>query len=353
MMPSTMPEELTVPPMPQPLRSSVRQVLHTPRIALARLALGWAVVTGAGFGAPYILSAYQLQVAVHGAILGLLALSIGWLLRQTGLLSFGHAAFYGFAGYTAALAAMRLELSTPVAVLLGVAAGSALAFVVGALIVRVPGIAFAMLTLAIGQLIYVASTRSRSLTNGFDGLVASFPGDFLGHPAETYSSAVTSWPLVWAILTLAVACLWWVSRTVFGRRLTGIRENEERVRFSGQGTFLPRVLAFTISGAFAGAAGVLSVLSLGFISPNDIYWTTSGVALIVAVIGGVGSVAGPPIGALAFVTLQAALAENSHYQVIIGLALIVVVAVAPGGITALLARAKGAFRLPGRRSRRA
>lgn len=342
---------MTEPTMPQPSRSSVRQVLHTPGSALARLGVGWAVVTGVGFGAPFVLTAYQLQVAVHGAILGLMALSIGWLLRQTGLLSFGHAAFYGFAGYTAALAATRWELSTPIALVLGVAAGAVLAFVVGALIVRVPGIAFAMLTLAIGQLIYVASTRSRSLTNGFDGLVASFPGNFLGHPAETFTNAVTSWPLVWAVLTLAVACLWWVSRTVFGRRLTAIRENEERFRFCGQGTFLPRVLAFTISGAFAGAAGVLSVLSLGFISPNDIYWTTSGVALIVAVIGGVGSVAGPPIGAFAFFALQAALAESSHYQVIIGIALIVVVAIAPGGFTALLARGTGAFRLPGRRPR--
>jgi len=339
--------------IPQPLRPPVWRVLHTPGSALTRVGVGWVVVTIAGFAAPYVLTAYHLQVAVQGAILGLLALSIGWLLRQTGLLSFGHAAFYGLAGYTAALAATRWELSTPLAVALGVAAGALLAFIVGALIVRVPGIAFAMLTLAIGQLIYVASTRSRSLTNGFDGLVASFRGSFLGQPAESYTNAVTAWPLVWAVLTLAVACLWWVSRTVFGRRLTAIRENEERVRFSGQGTFLPCVLAFTISGAFAGAAGALSVLSLGFVSPNDIYWTTSGVALIMAVIGGIGSVAGPPIGALAFVSLQAALADSEHYQVIIGIALIVVVAIAPGGITALLARATGAFRLPGRRSGRA
>lgn len=329
---------------------TIQGVVRTPRPKLARETFGWVIVLVAGFAAPYVLSSYSLRTLVQGATLGLLALSVGWLLRQTGLASFGHAAFSGLAGYTAALGALRWGIPTPLALLLAVVASASLAFVVGAIVVRASGIAFGMLTLAIGQLIYVASTNMRSLTNGFDGLVASFPGDLLGRPATTFINAITAWPLVWSVLMLAVACLWWLSRSMFGRRLAAIRENEERCAFAGEATFLPRVLAFSISGVFAGAAGALNVLTLGLVSTDDVAWTASGLALIVAIIGGVRSLAGPLIGAMAFVVLQTVMSGSSHYQVIIGVALILVVAVAPGGLTALTQRASERLRLIGRSS---
>jgi len=145
--------------------------------------------------------------------------------------------------------------------------------------------------------------------------------------------------VVWGTLMLAVAGLWAISRTRYGRRLSAIRENEERIRFSGYGTYLPRVLAFTVSGLVASLAGMLNVLTTSFISLDTLYWTTSGLALIAAVIGGTRSVLGPPAGAVVFVLLQNYLtAFGDHYQAVLGISLVLVVLLAPGGGAEVLVR---------------
>ena len=300
---------------------------------------GWLVLTVAGFGAPWVIGLYELQLAVQAATMGVLALSIGWLLRQTGQLSFGHAAFYGIAGYATAYAGMHWELSLPVVLLFGLVAGTAAAFLVALVTVRVPGIAFAMLTLAIGMLAWVAGGQLRDVTRGVNGLSVTLEGDLLGRPVGMYIDPVQSWPLVWGTLMVVVAALWALSRTRFGRHLAAIRENEERVRFSGYGTFLPRVVAFTISGLVASLAGMLNLLSTSFISLDTLYWTTSGLALIAAVLGGTRSVLGPPAGAVVFVLLQNYLtAVGEHYQAVLGIALVLVVLLAPGGGAELVVR---------------
>jgi len=317
---------------------TVKSVLSTGRGTLLLHIGGWLLVLAIGLAMPYVLSLYPLQLAVQGATLGLLALSVGWLLRQTGLLSFGHAAFYGAAGYAAGLFVNRLDMGTAPALLLGVAVGTGLSLVCALLIVRTPGIAFSMLTLAIGMLVWVFATQTRSLTNGFDGLPVRFTSPLLGQDPSSYTDPVTAWPLIWLTLMAVAALLWGISRTVFGRRLIAIRENEERVRFIGHTTYLPRVIAFTISGLVASVAGSFAVLNLGFLSTDSLYWSASGLALIVAVIGGSRSVLGPPAGALAFIALQAQLSGSTHYQVIIGSVLMLVVILAPGGASELAIR---------------
>jgi branched-chain amino acid transport system permease protein len=340
--PSSVRAEETAGPAPDTGEATVRGTLREGRRGTYGQASGWLVLTVAGFGAPWVIGLYELQLAVQAATMGVLALSIGWMLRQTGQLSFGHAAFYGISGYATAYAGMHWELSLPVVLLFGLGAGTVAALLVALFTVRVPGIAFAMLTLAIGMLAWVAGGQLREITRGVNGLSVTLDGDLLGRPVGMYIDPVRSWPLVWGTLMLVVAGLWAISRTTYGRRLAAIRENEERVRFSGYGTYLPRVLAFTISGLVASLAGTLNLLSTSFISLDTLYWSTSGLALIAAVIGGTRSVLGPPVGAAVFVLLQNYLtAVGEHYQAVLGTALVLVVLLAPGGGAELVARTRG------------
>ncbi|WP_157537368.1 branched-chain amino acid ABC transporter permease [Nocardioides sp. Root190] len=302
-------------------------------------AVGWLVLAIAGLGAPWVISLYQLQLAQQAIVMGVLALSIGWLLRQTGQLSFGHAAFYGIAGYGTAYVAEHADLPIGLTLLTGIACGTLAALVVGLITIRVPGIAFAMLTLAIGMLVWVAGGQLHSITRGADGLNVQLEGSLLGKDVVMYGNPVEAWPVVWGVLMISMAVLWILSRSTWGRRLASIRDNEERMRFSGYATYWPRVLAFTVSGVLASVAGSLNLVTTSFISLNALFWSTSGLALIVAVIGGVRSVLGPPLGAVLFILLQNYLAgSGNHYQAVLGVVLIVMVLVAPGGFVEILER---------------
>lgn len=311
--------------------SDIRAVLLRSRGRLLPRVLVWVAIAFVGVWVPYVLALYPLQLAVQGTTLGILGVSVGWLRRQTGLLSFGHAMFYGVAGYTTGILVERYATAPMTALLLGILAATALAAVAGMLVVRAGGVAFSMLTLACGMLVWVWVTHNRSLTHGYDGLPISFDGSLLGRDATDYSDPVTAWPLVWLVLMAVIAALWLLSRSTFGRHLVALRENEERTRFTGRTSYLPRVLAFTVSGLVAAIAGAVSAANLAYVSPDSLFWSMSGQALIVAVIGGVGSVWGPPAGAIAYVFLQSTLSDSPYYQVIIGLVLVVVVLVAPGG----------------------
>jgi branched-chain amino acid transport system permease protein len=189
------------------------------------------------------------------------------------------------------------------------------------------------------MLVWVAGGQLHSITRGADGLNVQLDGALLGKDVVMYGNPVEAWPLVWGVLMAVVAALWALSRTTWGRRLASIRDNEERMRFSGYATYWPRVLAFTVSGTVAGLAGTLNLVTTSFISLSALFWSTSGIALIVAVIGGVRSVLGPPLGAVLFVLLQNLLAgSGNHYQAVIGVVLIAVVLVAPGGCVELVER---------------
>ncbi|MEV8358397.1 MAG: branched-chain amino acid ABC transporter permease [Actinobacteria bacterium] len=301
-------------------------------------AIVWAAVTVLGIGVPFVASTYYTQILTHGVVVGMLALSIGWLLQKTGLLSFGHAAFFGLGAYTVTLTSLRWEVSAPVAILVAVLITTTFAIAIGAIIVRVSGIAFAMLTLGIGQLLYLYSTLNRDLTNGTDGLIASFRGNVFGVDAAMLTDPKSAWPLVWIALMLVVALLWAVGRTPHGRWLTAIRENEERARFSGAPTYWPKLAAYALSGAIAGIAGILSALTIGLVSPANLHWSTSGNALIYAMLGGTGTLWGPVVGGVSLTSLESALSGSTNYHAIIGLALILVVVFAPGGISGLATR---------------
>lgn len=335
----TLPAEAALPSSPAPAAPTVAATLRRANRSVRWQVLGWLVLALAGLGAPWVISLYQLQLAQQAVVMGLLALSIGWLLRQTGQLSFGHAAFYGIAGYGTAYVVQHADLPIGLTLLAGIAVGTLAALVVALVTIRTPGIAFAMLTLAIGMLAWVAGGQLHSITRGADGLNVQLEGSLLGKEAVMYGNPVEAWPLVWGVLMISMAVLWALSRSTWGRRLASIRDNEERMRFSGYATYWPRVLAFTVSGLIASVAGTLNLVTTSFISLSALFWSTSGIALIVAVIGGVRSVLGPPLGAVLFVLLQNYLAgSGNHYQAVIGLVLIAVVLIAPGGCVEIAER---------------
>jgi branched-chain amino acid transport system permease protein len=342
---SALGHDVRVPPAdeavsPLASRPPVSVGLDRRRVAIA---FGVAVLAAVvGLQLPSVItSAYYQGIAVSGAILAIMALGIGFLAHRSGLISLGHTAFYGGAAYLVAIASAHWGWSPDLAALVGVVGGTTLAALIGALVVRTPGMTFVMLTLAFGQALYqlVILDSVRSTTGGFDGLTITFaPGKtFLGLSQSDLGTPSSIWPLVWVSVIVVALVLWLVGRSRLGTLLEAIRENEERARFSGYNTYRPRLIAFTISGAAASLAGVLFALSSAYVSPDALSFTTAGNALIATIIGGMATLIGPVVGAVLYIYAQAKFASG-NLQLYMGLALIVVLVFLPGGIVGSLGR---------------
>jgi branched-chain amino acid transport system permease protein len=295
------------------------------------------VVLLAGFLVPSLISdSYYMNIAADGVVLGILAIGIGFLAHRSGLISLGHTAFYGGAAYGVAIAMAQWGWAPLQAAIFAVLGGTVLAVVIGALSIRITGFGFLMLTLAFAQAIYQLSilTSVRSVTGAFDGLGITFQSGqtFLGMDQAQLGAADTFWPLAWTALVLITFGLWLVGRSRFGTVLEAIRENEERARFSGHNTYLPRLAAFTISGLCASIAGVLFALKAAYVSPDVLSFVTAGDALIAAIVGGFTILAGPIVGAVLYIYAQGQFGDTGNLHLYTGLALIVVLIFLPGGI---------------------
>lgn len=313
------------------------------RAMLTGVAVG-VVVLLVGLAVPYVVTdAYTMSLVLDAAILSMLALGIGFLARHLGLISLGHTAFFGVAAYVVAIGMTHWDWSPLQSVLVGILAGTLTAVVMGVLVVRASGMGFLMLTLALSQALYqlCIQTSARPLTGAHDGLLIS-PDDpdatFLGLTQADVINPGLFWPMVWVALAVSAILLWLVGRSRFGVLLEGIRENEERMRFSGYGTFLPRLAAFVVSGAVASVGGALFALNAGYVSPSVLSFTTAGDALIAALIGGFGTLLGPVLGTALFVYAQANFNFGGNLHLFTGMALIFVLVFFPGGITGGLGR---------------
>ncbi|EWT07830.1 hypothetical protein N864_22400 [Intrasporangium chromatireducens Q5-1] len=296
-----------------------------------------AVVLAAGMAVPYIvLDRFYISMLFDGLVLALLALSVGFLARHLGLISLGHTAFYGGAAYLVGISVTQWGWSPLMAALTGLVGGTVLALVMALLVVRSSGMGFLMLTLALGQALYQLSIQRVAIpyTGAFDGLQISFDADatFLGLSVAQMMNGALFWPVVWTALVLSALGLWLVGRSRFGTVLEGIRENEERMRFSGFNTYWPRVLAFTISGAVASVGGVLFALNAAYVSPDVLSFLKAGDALIAAIVGGLGVLLGPILGALLYIVAQSQFNQSGNLYLYTGLALILVLMFLPGGI---------------------
>src|SRR5918911_870829 len=239
-------------------------------------------------------------LALDVLLWGLFAVAIDLLLGFGGLLSFGHAAFWGSAGYAAGLAARDGRLAFPLAVLCGVGAALLLALPLGYLSVRRKGIYFAMVTLAFAQMVYYVANEWRPVTggeNGLQGIPRTFPGLALGDPLAFY----------YAALPLVVLGYWLAYRVVhspFGYVLVAIRDNEARAQALGYPTRRYRLLAFLLSAGLSGLAGSLFALGHGFAALELVHWTTSGTVVMMTILGGIGTLWGSVVGAAVLLFLR-------------------------------------------------
>jgi branched-chain amino acid transport system permease protein len=239
-------------------------------------------------------------IAMDMACWALFAVSVDLLLGYTGLLSFGHAAFWGGAAYTAGLVAIHTGLPFPLAVLAGTLAAIVLAVPIGYLAVRRTGIYFAMVTLAFAQMLYFIANQWRSVTggeNGLQGVPRTLGGVDLSDPFFFYYAGL---PFILA----GLAAAWRIVRSPFGRVLVGIRDNPARARALGYPVDRYKLLSFVLSAGLAGTAGALFAISHGFASLQEVYWTTSGKVVIMVVLGGIGTLWGSIVGAVLVVQLE-------------------------------------------------
>jgi branched-chain amino acid transport system permease protein len=281
------------------------------------------------------------DLASRVLVLGLAAMSLNFLLGFTGMLSFGHAAYFGLGAYGAAMTIKYIFPSTPLGILVGVATGTLAAMVIGPLIVRLRGVYFAMVTIAFGQVFYFIAFRWNSVTGGDDGITGwkrqaldlGFTRiNLLGNDKAFYY-------FVLLCFAIAVTLMWLLLRSPFGRTLLAIRENERRARFLGIPVERHIWLSFVISGCFASLAGTLYALLSNFTDPRALRWDQSGTFVIMAVLGGMRSFWGPLIGAAIFVVLQDYVSSHTeNWMSFIGLFFVLVVLFFPRGVLGALRR---------------
>jgi branched-chain amino acid transport system permease protein len=238
---------------------------------------------------------------------GLFAISIDLLLGFTGLLSFGHAAFWGGSAYATGLIAMKSGLPFPVAILGGTIFAMVIAVPIGYLSVRRTGIYFAMVTLAFGQVLYFLANQWRDVTGGENGL-QGIPKNFFGIESIE-GDAFYFYYVGLVIILIGVFAAWRVVNSPFGRVLTAIRDNPARARALGYDVERYKIMVFVISAGLAGLAGGVFSISHGFASLQELVWTTSGKVVLLTVLGGIGTLWGGLVGAGIVVTLEDYLAS--------------------------------------------
>jgi branched-chain amino acid transport system permease protein len=304
-----------------------------------RIALGAALALLALF--PLAGTGFYTELVTKVMILAIFALSLDLLVGYTGLVSFGHAAFYGIGAYALGLMAPKYEaaslwLTLPAAML---AAGAG-ALAVGVFVVRVKGIYFIMVTLAFAQMFYFVFHDTK-FGRGSDGISMNFkPVAAIGGFTPFDLANVTHvYYFVLALLVAVFAFLRVVLRSPFGRALQGIRSNEHRMRSLGFPVYRYKLASFTLAGALAGLAGYLSALQFGFVNPELLSWHQSGNVLLMLILGGVGSLYGAVVGAFAFVALTEIFqALTRHWQLMLGAAIILLVIFLPGGLASVAGR---------------
>jgi len=231
----------------------------------------------------------------------LFACAFNLLIGYTGLLSFGHAAFLGVAAYAAGHALKVWGVPTEVGLLVGTLAGAALGFVMGALAIRRSGIYFSMITLALAQMLYFFFLQA-PFTGGEDGLQSVPRGTLLGFIDLT--SDLTLYYVILGIFVLSFLLIYRTVHSPFGQVLKAIRENEPRATSLGYDVARFKLLAFVLSAALAGLAGASKTLVLGFATLSDAHWTTSGLVILMVLVGGMGTMLGPILGAFIVVALE-------------------------------------------------
>jgi len=284
---------------------------------------------------------FMLTLFTRIVIMALAAVSLNLILGFGGMMSFGHAAYLGIGGYAVGMLAHEGIVSGLVQWPVALAASALYALVIGALSLRTRGVYFIMITLAFAQMAYyIVSGIARY--GGDDGLTIYKRSQF---GILDLSNKVVFYYVCVALLLATVYLVWRLVNSRFGMVVQGARSNETRMRAIGFPTYRYKLVCFVIAGTLGGLAGALLANHNEFISPSTMYWTRSGDLIVMVVLGGMGSVAGPVFGAVALLVLEEVLSGITEYwPIILGPLLLLVVLFARGGIDGLLS----AIKRPGR-----
>lgn len=294
---------------------------------------------------PIIFGTVYTNLFIRFAIFAVFAASLNLLLSFTGLLSFGHAMFFGIGAYSTALALNHIEqLGLFSAIGMGAAAGAVLALIVSPILVRVKDTAFALLTLALGQLLFVACIKLRRITYGEDG-VGGFPIPSLKMPGGIAIDMVPPHHFYYFAIFICIVSLWlmwYTTRTPFGSVMAGIRDNADRVDYLGFNIPVSKTIMFLISGFFAGTAGAVYALFQNLVSPDGVFHVMhSFTAIMMVFVGGIGTFVGPIVGAAVMTGLEElAVRHTEKIFLINGLLLITVVLFFRSGFVGLYNMAK-------------
>jgi branched-chain amino acid transport system permease protein len=309
-----------------------------PRRLLALAAIWAALLLAPYWMAP--LGGYT-ALGTRVLVLGLAAMSVNFLLGFTGVLSFGHAAYFGLGAYGAGFALKFMAPSTPLALLGGMLLGGIAGALLGALIARRRGVYFAMVTIAFGQVFYYIAFQWSSVTGGDDGLrgFSRQPLDLGIATIDILSNANAFYYFVLFCLALALGVMGFILRSPFGRTMIAIRENERRARFLGIPVDRHIWIAFTLSCFFMGFAGALYALLNNFADPHGLHYSQSGDFVMMAVMGGMRRFWGPLLGAAVYVVLQDYLSSLTvNWMSFIGMLFVAIVLFFPRGLLGFVRR---------------
>ena len=301
--------------------------------------LGWVAVFALLALFPFlpapIATEFHLELGAKVLIMAIFALSLQLLVGFTGLVSLGHAAYFGLAAYAVALLAPQSDAGNGWLLLAASVGGAALlALVVGLLVLRTGGIYFIMVTLAFAQLVYFVF-HDTAIGGGSDGTYLYFKPVFslFGQRLWDLEQVPQFYGFTLGLAALTAALLALLLRSRFGHALVGIRHNEQRMRAAGYDTFAYKLASFVIAGALAGVAGFLFAVQHGYVNPEILAWHQSGNALLMVILGGIGSLAGAVLGAFSFVLLAEGFQSlTKHWQLLMGGFIILAVAFLPQGL---------------------
>ena len=320
--------------------------LKTPRNrSVLKLAAAAAPILLVLILVPSFVDTYQVQLLIYGLVAAIAALGFNLLLGYTGLLSFGHSAYFGIGAYAVAFVVQYLgPHSMEFYILVGVPTVAIMSALFGYICVRHTQIFFGILTLALSQVLYSLALKLYWETGGSDGLRVPRPALLLGllsfSGPRGFQQFITSYYYyVLAIFVVCVVLMWVIVHSPFGKTLQAIRDNEVRARFLGIRIRRFRWIAFLVSGTFTGLAGILWVPLNGLTTPDVLYWTFSGEIVFTALLGGFRNFTGPIVGGLVFTYLKTyAVASTEYWQLLLGVVLVTLVLVLPTGIVGAISK---------------
>jgi branched-chain amino acid transport system permease protein len=299
----------------------------------------WFLLLTAPYWLP--LAGSYVELGTRVVVYALAAMALNFLLGFTGVLSFGHAAYFGLGAYGTAMTIKYLYPSTPLGMLVGIVVSTGAAAIIGPMIVRLRGVYFAMCTIAFGQVFYFIAFEWSSATGGDDGVSAwhRMPLDLGFARIDILNSSKAFYFFVLAVFAVCTAAMAFLLRSPFGRTLLAIRENERRARFLGIPVDMHIWTSWIISCFFVGIAGSLFALMNDFVDPRALRWDQSGNFVIMAVLGGMRSFWGPLIGAAIFLFLEDYISSHTeNWMSFIGLFFVLIVLFFPRGVLGLVRR---------------